>query len=282
MPTRRGNRNHAIWGAVALWVLAFGAHLGVMIYAAVERTNVTRSYPLSRPVVGVNPLTGYIETTGIVTNFSTLKAVDVVIGFTAVGASLYLILGIAYGFNTEWARDTYERGCNGIRLLFTGVVVSLIHLNVFYLMGISDEFSLIAFFGLIFVAHSFLYASEVVGGRTKDVQYSSVGKRSGSGYDVMKIAFSIGLALTAFIPIIFAYVNAYIVFEDVSKTNMRDHLYVYAIVPFVMLVADVFWTLLLGGRCLRPGMLYEFGHFLTLAASTITVAVLIVYHSDDF
>ena len=278
-----GRQKKVLWGPFMLNTIAFAAHLGIMIYAIVELSDVTRTYPLSRPIVAVNPLTGYIVTTGIDVSFSTLKAVNIVIGFTATAAAMYGILGLAILLNTDWAHNTYDTGINGIRWLFTGVVLALLHLPVFYLMGVSDEYTQVSFFGAVFTSSLFSYASEMVGGGARNIAYGRVGsKRGGMLQQSIKIALSIGLAITAFIPVIFAYVNAYIVFESVNKSNMRDHLYVYAIVPFVVLVGIIFWTLLLGGRCIRPGMLYEFGHFLLLATAVITVGVLVTYHSDDF
>ena len=273
-------RGEVPWGSFAVNVFAFAAHLGLMIYASVERSSVNESYSVSREQVAVNPVTGYIETTGIAINFANLPLVDIVISYFAIGAALYLILGVAQLLKSDWAMETYHTGSNQVRWLFTGAIVALMHMPVFYFMGITNEFTHIALFGLIFIAHMILSTSEMVGGSYNSTMYQRVSRvKSSKWMDVLRIGFAVSLALFAYVPIIFAYVNPYIVFADTDKTGMRDHIYAFATLPFIMIVFDVFWTLLLGGRCLKPGVLYELGHVVFLAAPAITVGVLVVYHA---
>ena len=256
------------------------------MYASILQKNATSMYPMSRDVLEVNPATGYIQAVAIIPEVSELQADIIIIAIAAFGFVLHLIFVIAYAMKSQWIRIAHVSGANPVRWIVAVTILSMTSIVSFQRLGLVDEYISMCLFGLIASSQLFNMIAEVIGSSLTStvrgkMRYTRLrmDDRLFIHADRARAVFSIAVSFIAIIPLLIAYIVAYIRFVNVDRTKLKRHVYLYAVVPFVVLVLNVFWTMLMATRRIYPGTLYETGHIFAILVIACSVGFGVVFYS---
>ena len=267
-------------GAVILHVIAFAFYTALLIYSSIELGNETTLYPLSRDVLEVNPATGYIEAVAIHVNASNLNVVEIAIAIAALGVAFHIAFIISYAVSANWIENAHSSGMNSIRWIEATAMLSMVTILTVNRLGIVDEYLGMTLFGLVGTSQLFNMVAEIVASRpTAGKGYKRVQRGRGTTNN-RKAAIAVISAISSLFPLLVGFIVVYMRFVDVDKGQLQKHVYMYAVVPFAVLILNVLWTILFAVNVLKPGTLYEAGHVFALIFIVVPVLFTIVYFSN--
>ncbi len=271
--------------AITLHFVAFLLYVSLLVYSCVEFSDVTTKYPLSKNTIAVDPLTGYLVADGIVLTAANLNSIEIIIATAALCVAFKLVFVIAYCRCADWTENAQLSGSNVPRWILAVVSLSMVSIIDFQRLGLVDESILMTLFGLVGSSQLFLMVSEIIASRPiarkLKVRYNAVNRTGKMGVSPKKAVAAVVTASSALFPILIAFIIVYIRFVNADKTGLQDHVYLYATLPFIVLIFNVMWTILFAVGCLNPGTLYEAGHVLALLIIVIPVGFTVTYYSDS-